>query len=285
MASPSIKTDRISHTRNVQNFILIWLDGNIDEVNNEECRNSINGMRQVVNSVYTFRNIEECISFINNIQEETVFLITSGALGQTAVPLVHEKPQVSTIIVFCGNKSWHESWTLEWTKVKGVFTEIEPICALLKQAAENCDRNLISVNFFSMSDGISKEKNDERSQSFIYTQILKEVLLTIDFGQEHINKFLTFCREQFSGNSAQLKNIDKLEKEYRHHQPIWWYTYDCFLSSMLNRALYTMELDLIIKLGFFIRHFHDHIAQLYSEQFSGQNHSESCVFFSGLGFP
>ena len=40
------------------------------------------------------------------------------------------------------------------------------------------------------------------TQSFMYTQILKEILLTIDFEQEHINEFLTYCREQFVGNTS-----------------------------------------------------------------------------------
>jgi tetratricopeptide (TPR) repeat protein len=283
METSSIKAGRPPYARILQNFLLIWLDGNIDAVNNEECCNSIRDMRQVVNSVNTFKNADECIRFIDGIDEEKVFIISSGALGQTTVPLVHNKPQVSAIFVFCGNKTWHETWTKQWPKVKGVFTEIAPICEALKQAAQDCDRNSISISFFTTHDGISKENADRRSQSFIHAQILKEVLLTIDFGQEHINKFFLYCREQFVGNSAQLKNIDKLEKEYRHRQPIWWYTYDCFLYSMLNRALRTMELDLIMKLGFFVRHLHDHITQLYMEQYAGQNHSNSFTVYRGQG--
>ena len=48
----------------------------------------------------------------------------------------------------------------------------------------------------------------------MYTQILKEILLTIDFKQEHINEFLTYCREQLVGNSGELKNVEKLRKKY-----------------------------------------------------------------------
>src|SRR5271167_252875 len=71
----------------VQNFHLVWLDGSIDEVNNDDCRNSITKLRQVVNTVNTFTNADECIEFISAIKEEKTFMISSGAFSQTTVPI------------------------------------------------------------------------------------------------------------------------------------------------------------------------------------------------------
>ena len=270
----------------VQNFLLLWLDGNIDEINNDDCRNSITKLRQVVNTVNTFTDANECIDFINGIKEETIFMISSGAFGQTTVPVVHDKSQISTIYIFCGNKSRHENLAQQWPKVKGVFTDIKPICEALKQAAQDCDQNMVSISFVKSDDGATKKNLDQLDQSFMYTQILKEILLTIDFEQEHIDEFLIYCREQLAGNIIELKNVTKLENEYRQHQPIWWYTYDCFLYSMLNRALRVMDVDIIIKMGFFVRDLHNHIAALHAEQYGGQNHSKSFTVYRGQGlFP
>jgi tetratricopeptide (TPR) repeat protein len=117
----------------------------------------------------------------------------------------------------------------------------------------------------------------------MYTQILKEILLTIDFEQSHINDFLTYCREQLVGNTIELRNVDKLQKEYRNHQPIWWYTYQSFLYSMLNRSLRLMEVDRIIKMGFFVRDLHNHIVALHAEQYGGHDHSNSFTVYRGQG--
>ena len=125
----------------VQNFHLVWLDGNIDKINDEDCRNSITKLRQVVNTVNTFTNADECIDFISGIKEEKAFMISSGAFGQTTVPVVHDMAQVSTIYIFCGHKARHEQWVKQWPKVKGVFTDITPICEALKQATRDCDQN------------------------------------------------------------------------------------------------------------------------------------------------
>jgi tetratricopeptide (TPR) repeat protein len=92
-----------------------------------------------------------------------------------------------------------------------------------------------------------------------------------------------YYREQFAGNSIQLKNVEKLEKEYRLHQPIWWYTSDGFLYSMLNRALRKMDVDLIIKMGFFVQDLHNHIAALHSKQYNGLNLSNSFTVYRGQG--
>jgi tetratricopeptide (TPR) repeat protein len=167
--------------------------------------------------------------------------------------------------------------------MKGICTDITSIYETLKQAAHQCDQNSISISFVKSTDGVAKTNLDELDQSFMYTQILKEILLTIDFQQTHIDEFLTYCREQFVGNITRLRDVDKLEKEYHHHQPIWWYTSDCFLYSMLNQALRTMEVDLIIRIGFFMRALHRHVDQLHSEQYRGQNHSESFTVFRGQG--
>ena len=44
----------------VQNVLLIWLDGNIDE-NSGDYRNTIRHLRRIVNTINIFTDVEECI--------------------------------------------------------------------------------------------------------------------------------------------------------------------------------------------------------------------------------
>jgi len=98
--APSTRLRRPPNARRIQNFLLVWIDGNIDEINNEDCRNSITKLRQVVNNVNTFTDVDECIEFISAIEQQKTFMISFGALGQTIVPKIHDKSQVSTIYIF-----------------------------------------------------------------------------------------------------------------------------------------------------------------------------------------
>jgi tetratricopeptide (TPR) repeat protein len=283
MERSNVRPRRPLNARMVQNFHLVWLDGSIDEINNDDCRNSIAKLRQVVNTVNTFTDVDECIDFITDMKDEMTFMIISEAFSPIIVPVVEAISQVSSVYIVCENKTQHEKWAQQWFKLKGVYTDVTSIYEALKQTAHDCDHNSISIGFVKPSDGASKENLDQLDQSFMYTQILKEILLTIDFEQSHINEFLTYCREQFVGNSFELENIDKVEKEYRDRQPIWWYTYQWFLYSMVNRALRTMEVDLIIKMGFFVRDLHNHIAKLHTEQYGGHQHSDPSIVYRGQG--
>jgi hypothetical protein len=191
---PATATTSMKPSSNVpmiQNFHLVWLDGSIDEINNADHRSSIMKLRQVVDAVNTFTDVDECIDFITDIKDEMIFMIFSGALGQATIPVVYDQSQVNTIYIFCGNKVRQEKWAKEWPKVQGVYTDITPICEALKQAAQDCDQNSVSIGFVKSTDGASNQNLDQIDQSFMYTQILKEILLMIDFEQVHINEFLT----------------------------------------------------------------------------------------------
>jgi tetratricopeptide (TPR) repeat protein len=177
----------------------------------------------------------------------------------------------------------HEIWNNKSAKVKGVFTDIQLICQALKQAAKDCDCNAVSISLVNSTDEISKDNLNTLHCSFMYTQILKEILLTIDFEQEHIDEFSIYCREELVGNITQLKNVDRIQKEYYNYQPIWWYTYESLMYSMLNRSLRLMDVNIIVKMGFFLRDLHRNIATLHTNQIAGMNLNDSLIVYRGQG--
>jgi tetratricopeptide (TPR) repeat protein len=272
-----------TNIQRVENAVLIWLDKNIDN-NNKDCSNTVTQLRRVVNDINTYTDVDQCVEFISTITNNKVYMIISGTLGQHIVPCVHNMSQVDSIFIFCGNKEWHEQWAKEWPKIKGVFTEISPICEALKQAAQQYEHNAISMSFVTTNTGdASNETLDRLDPSFMYTQILKEILLTIKFEEKHIQEFIDYCREQFADNNQELNNIQKLETEYRTQTPIWWYTYHCFMHPMLNLGLRLMNVDLIIRMGFFLGDLHRHIKKLHSEQFGGHHTGEKFTVYRGQG--
>jgi hypothetical protein len=199
-------SSRRPYVRMVQNFLVVWLDGNINE-DNADYQHSIVKLREVSNTVNTFTDVDECISFINDITTKKILMISSGALGQTTVTIVHDMTQIDTIYIFCRDKVRHQKWAQKWPKIQGVFTDIIPICQALKKAVHNCDQNTISMSFVPTTGDVIGKNLDQLDQSFMYTQILKEILLTIDFEHKHIMEFITYCREQFNGNPAELTNV------------------------------------------------------------------------------
>ncbi|CAF1381443.1 unnamed protein product [Rotaria sp. Silwood1] len=210
-------------------------------------------------------------------------MIISDSFIQTVVPVVHDIPLIDTIYILVENGAQHEDLTKEWSKINGVFTDIDSICKSLQQPAYVDDKNLVTISSVSTNSESHRQNSDRLDPSFMYTQILKEILLTIDFEEKHFNQFISYCRELYQGDSIRLKTIDKLEQEYHLHDPIWWYTSDSFLYSMLGQSLRTMEVNLIIKMGFFIRDLHNSISKLYAQQFSENSSSNSLTVYRGQG--
>ncbi|CAF1376284.1 unnamed protein product [Adineta steineri] len=261
----------------VQSVLLIWLDSNINETN-DDCQNTITKLRCAVNDINVYTDGDECLEFIQTIIDKKTCMIISGSLGQHILPRVHNMSQVDSIFIFCGNKKYHEQWTKDWPKIKGVFTDITPICEALKEAAYQCEQNAIPMSFVG-----TNKKLDQLDPSFMYTQILKEIILTIEFNQKHIQDYLDYCHDAFEGNTKEIENIKQLESQYHKKTPIYWYTCDMFLYPMLNRALRMMNGDIITHMGFFIRDLHRQIEQLHKEQYSGATAADTFTVYRGQG--
>jgi hypothetical protein len=271
-----------TNIRRVQNVLLIWLDRKTDN-SKVDCQNTFTQLRRVVNDINTYTDGDQCVEFISTITNNKVCMIISGALGQHIVPCVHNMSQVDSIFIFCGNKEWHEQWAKEWPKIRGVFTKISPICEALKQAAQQCEHNAISMSFMATNtDDASSKTLDRLDPSFMYTQILKEILLTIKFEQQHIKKFTDYCREKFADNE-ELDNVKQFERHFHDTTPINWYTRQIFLCPMVNIALRLMDADIIVRMGFFIGDLHRHIEKLHSEQFGGHHTGEKFTGYRGQG--
>jgi tetratricopeptide (TPR) repeat protein len=266
----------------VQNVLLIWLDSNIDD-NNDDCNNTVSQLRQVVNDVNTFTDSGRCVQFIERINDEKACMIISGSLGEHIVPRIHNMSQVDSIFIFSGNKKCHEQWTIDWSKIKGVFTDIAPICEALKQAAQECEQNAIPMSFMATGGDTTTKSLNQLDCTFMYTQIMKEIILNITFDNNHIKEFIQYCGQAFADNKKQMINVKELERKYHQKTPVWWYTCESFLYPMLNRALRLMDADVIVKMGFFIGDLHRQIEQLHNDPLNDHHTSATFKVFRGQG--
>jgi tetratricopeptide (TPR) repeat protein len=276
-------SDVIHKRRHVMaNFLLIWVDARFDR-SNEDCQYTLAKLQSVVNHVKTFTEPRLCIQYLHSIDNEKAFVISSGSLGEHLVPNIHPMPQVDTIYIFCKNKSQHEQWTKNWAKIKGVYTDIKPICEGLQLAIKQYNQDSIPMSFVSVNEGVSNQNLDQLEPSFMYTQIFKELLLTMAHDEKSIEDLVVYCRQNYVNNPRELNIIQEFERGYQSKSSIWWYTRECFTYHMLNRALRTLEANTIIKMGFFIRDLHHQIQQLHQQQVASYQ-GKSFIVYRGQGF-
>ena len=271
--------DVSKYTQNeiVQNFLVVWLDGN-SQHDNENRRYTLHRLHQVANCVQTFTDLSKCQQFLKKVQNEQIFLITSGTLGKSFVSNIHKYQQIDSMYIFCHHPDAH-SWTSQWKKIKLVSNQIESICARLVQDVAQSEYNLISTSIL-FTDHSKSITLDQIDPSFMYSKLLKEILLEINYDDNAIHTLTNFCERQYASNSEELKIIEEFRMKYRQNSPIWWYTRECFIYQMLNRSLRMCDINMIALMGFVLKDIHQQISALYLQK---QDKTKPFTVYRGQG--
>ena len=264
----------------IQNFQLVWLDTDSEEVRNQKSDNVISTFRYIINNTREFDDIDTCLEFIKEVREEKIFMIVSGTHAESAISRVHHLPAIYSIYLLHDKDSDHESWSYHWSKVKGAFMDVSDLCQALELATKEYDRNALSMSFIEKDSETSNQRPDS---SFVYTQVLKDIVLQRPVEQQDLKEWTTYYRKQILGNMVEQKNTEQFEGQYHRDDALRWYTSQSLLSSVLNRSLRTMDINTIIKMGFFIRDLHQQITQLHSTQNLQRQDMSPFVVYRGQG--
>lgn len=233
--------------------------------------------------VYTFSQADKCIDFVTDIESQKVFLIISAFSGEQLMPLIHALPQLYAIYVICSDgEGVHGEWTKEWSKIIGIYSEIESVCKILPEEMKQYNHNSIPMSFMPQEEKNFTINPNQLEPSFMYTQLLKRTLLEMKHDDQSRQYLINYWHDQYSENPNQLKLVHEYESDTRPHHAIWWYTRECFAYEMINRALRLLEADVIVNMGFFLYTLHEQIKELHQEQLS-QYHGKPFTIYRGQG--
>lgn len=251
--------------RKLQNYILLWLDNAID-FSNKEYQNNLADLQTVANDVNVFTQSNDCIDFVNNADSVKMFLVVESKLGQQIISAIHDATQLDTIYIFSNAVSQEEQWIKPWFKIKDVYNDMESVCEALRLATKQCNQNSIAMSFISIDKEICTSNLDQLDPTFMYTQLLKEMLLDMKPTEQSVKDFAASARKQYVSNPKKLNDINEFECTYSPQTSIYWYTRENFVYEILNRALRLMEADLIVDMGFLVHDIHSELCKLHGEQ-------------------
>jgi tetratricopeptide (TPR) repeat protein len=107
------------------------------------------------------------------------------------------------------------------------------------------------------------------NQLFIYWMMVKLIISNLnyerDVHKEHLKTLAEFSRKYYLNNTNQLKLIDEFEQNYRGHKPIWWFMTTHFIRFILNQAFQTKNIEILIKMAFFIKDLYQQFESLQME--------------------
>jgi tetratricopeptide (TPR) repeat protein len=242
---PSNKSSHYRKSAIIANYIVIWFTSNIDD--DQMC---ITHLQRIVSSFRVFTDIDEFFAFIIQIRGEKIFLILSDTIAQKIIPLIHKMSQLISIYIICKDRLEDEQWIEQYRKIIGIFTHIEPICERLKRKIHLSKNDIIPIEIID-------------SSSMIIKYLIKHILLyETDYHEKSKTDLIDFARKEYPD---ELNIINEFEQNYTPSTSVWWYTRKCFLYSIMSQAFQTQNIEILIKMGFFIRDLHEQIGRLYSE--------------------
>lgn len=231
---------------NKEDVTLIWLDQTIDITRTT--------LREITNYVRLYTELEPCIAYIRSIRHERIFLIVSGGYAQACLTEVHDLPQVDSIFVFCMNLVKYRAELLHdqrYGKIVDLFDHEEALLQSIREELNDLHQQLATFSLYEKQK--STRDLSKESASFLWFQLFKDVLLRMPRSEEAKRELIDQCRQFYRGNTEELSNIDEFAHTYTDADTIHWYTKQCFLYRLCNKALRTEDIELLYTFRYFIQ--------------------------------
>ncbi|CAF1614661.1 unnamed protein product [Rotaria sp. Silwood1] len=243
---------------NLEAFACLWLDANVK--NTDDNRETEQELRQIINHLRIFDQADACEKLIRATKQEKIVLIVSGQLGRDVIPRLHNLPQLVACYVYCLNGTDHEEWTRTYSKVQGVFVERAD---LLKQIDLDQNNRLLTeqLSAIEIISGDSRAL-ESRNAMFMWFQIFIEVLIRMHHNVNSKKEFIDICKKNYKENPKEFSIIKEFEESYKSDNAIYWYTRECCIYRILNKALRIQDFNMLFILRFFITDISKQLKQL-----------------------
>jgi hypothetical protein len=245
--------------RYVQSCMIVWLGNDLSTT----YRKKQELVQHLVQYLYKFDNVDSCIAFINNIHQEKLFVILSDPYESCAHRF--HLTQVERIY------SFQSSTDVEHQSV--IVHDIDELVDRLRHDIEQCELDLTNISIVPVfeQNAFLLANFTREEASFLFAQTIKEAIHRFKFENGSKDVLLDFCRTHFTHNHYQLQTIDDFTNHYRPNKALWWLMNSSFMAKLLSRAFRTREIDLIYKLGFFIKHLNIQLTRLFTEMQSSMS--------------
>ncbi|CAM4818360.1 unnamed protein product [Rotaria magnacalcarata] len=113
---------------------------------------------------------------------------------------------------------------------------------------KNIDESDLSVSFHNNTD----KSHTSLNGSFLWLQLYLEVLLRMEPSASAKAELVQICRKHYQGNDRELMKVEKFDQTYVPSDAVTWYTRDCFIYRLINKALRVQDTNLLFAFRFLI---------------------------------
>ena len=242
--------------RTIENCLVLWL---LDELPPTFAADKMR-LSRLAYGLQIFVNSEQCLAYMREIFDEKLFLIIS--VTQQSVEYFYHLPSLERIYIY-------EPWSIELPHdgQEDVYRDMDSLVKQLQCDVELCESDLLPFSAVPLLDqDLNPELDISRDEaSFLFIRLIVEIMSRLKFESRAKQVLINFCRVHYVHHEHHLPLIEEFTHNYRPHQAIEWLTRGCFLARILDRANRTREVDILYKLGFFVKHVNMQLIRLHEE--------------------
>jgi tetratricopeptide (TPR) repeat protein len=234
---------------NKEDIQLIWLDDNMSDSSDYLLTQTM--LLELNPAAQFYSNFDRCLDLIKSIKDEQIFLIVSGAFARRVLSQIHQHQTLVAIFIFCANRQHHQSLMDQYKKIVEIFTDQDSLLKSVREKMNIIEKQTLAFSLFDQKQKSLKDLSKE-SASFLLHQMLIYVLRQMTQDEQSKREMLNMCRDYYQNNKHELKKIQEFEESYNREKAIEWYTDECFLYKLLNKALRTEDIELLYTFRFYI---------------------------------
>ncbi|UJR19231.1 hypothetical protein I4U23_022360 [Adineta vaga] len=234
---------------NKETVQLIWLNENSNDLSDNSFIHSI--LLELNPAVQFYSDFDRCINLIKSIKNEQIFLIVSHNFAQRILTKISTHRNLVSIFIFPANNKQQEALVDDFDKVVGIFTDQNHLLESIRMTMDTIEGKTLIFNLFNQKQRFGRDLSKE-SASFVWHQMLIYILRQMPQDQQSKDEMLDICRNFYRYNRRELEKIELFRLTYTSDKAIEWYTKDCFLYKLLNKALRTEDIELLHLFRFFI---------------------------------
>ena len=240
---------------NLENVTLIWVETSVKDENYIAIDKTILTLLSEVNGfIIKYTDSQLCVDYIKSVHNEIIVLISCDTLAIDILPQIQRCRQLDSVFIFSPTTSVirHVNLLTEYpSKVVGVFTDINHLIEKFIHRLHLISKHMTALSVFNQKQKSSRNITKE-SGSFLWFHLLFDVLKqfpqTEKSKEEMLEKFMNYYHD----NDTQLRKIERFRTTYKPEDALTWYTEDCFLYRLLNKALRTEDIAAVYSIRFYL---------------------------------
>lgn len=246
-----------------KNYLVVWLDEQLQEKNGV-FQSYFDRLQKLSIGVQGFSQTKECLDAVDKLREMKISLIVTGACFREVGAKLVVLPQIQSVYILAEDDEDEPKLPADAPgcgKVRGVFRSVDLVFGSVKRDTRQSKQETLSLSIIQ-SVTFDKTEFKQLNPLFLYWFLVKQIILDLKFDSTVPKDIGQFCHAHYLDNADETKVIDEFTRDYAAHSPIWWFTRDCFVSTMLNRAFQVQDIEVIVRMAPFIQDLHRQLEQV-----------------------